>query len=83
MGAWASSLTASSNVCDVEIVKRQISRSKGELTLGFPYVPNEPRRALDLPDHLVSPISFSRLIFSVPVLSSCCFFQTSALLYEA
>ena len=57
MSAWASSLTASWNVCDVEIVemvKRQISRSKNELTLGFSYVPNIPRRALDLPDHFVA-----------------------------
>ena len=83
MSAWASSLTASSNVCDLEIVKRQISRSKNELTLGFSYVPNIPRRALDLLDHLFSPMSFSHLVFSVPILSSSCFFQTSALLYEA
>ena len=83
MSAWASSLTASSNVCDLEIVKRQIRRSKNELTLGFSYVPNIPRRALDLPYHLISPMSFSRLVFSVPILSSSCFFQTSALLYEA
>ena len=80
---FASCFVFASNLPESCIIHKHVSRFTKVLVVGSSKRPNIVVAALDFPDHLVSPISFNRFIFSCPSCFPTTSIHTTILLYDA